>query len=131
MQVHYLLLRTYRRFKDNQCFRDKTNRTDRNQRVNMDERGRGGGRGCSVFFGRSNLSSHLSLAHCPPSRRQKQIVINIRPVHVSEERASMFSKENDSTVQKMQTILPEPHCINNGKEESIHSTDDNKKDTEC
>lgn len=97
--------------------------------MKVDERGRTRSIGCSVFLGRSTFSTHFSLADCAPNIRQKQITINIRPVHVSEERASVFTKENDSTVQKLQTILPETHC--NGNEESVHLNNDNENDTKC
>ncbi|XP_057370225.1 calcitonin gene-related peptide type 1 receptor-like [Daphnia carinata] len=131
-EVHYLLLRSYRRFKDNHCLRNKTKiRTDRSQRVKVEERERTRSIGCSVFLGRSTFSTHFSLADCAPNIRQKQITINIRPVHVSEERGSVFTKENDSTVQKLQIILPETHCVDNGNEEPSHPINDNENDTKC
>jgi hypothetical protein len=125
MQVHYLLKRSYRRFKEERCLRTPRNirrRTDHGQEV---EEGGTGGIGCSVFLGRSNFSTtHFSLAECSPNPLQKQIIIPSRPSPVSDER--IYLNETDSMVNVHKTISTETNSI--GKEDGLNLQWKEKRD---
>jgi hypothetical protein len=98
MQVHYLLKRSYRRFKEQRCLRTtRNNRRRRTERGQEEEEGGAEGIGCSVFLGRSNFSTtHFSLADCSPNPHQKPLMTTSGRSSVSDERH--FLNEGDSTV---------------------------------
>ncbi|EFX69925.1 GPCR-like protein, family B [Daphnia pulex] len=107
-EVHYLLKRSYRRFKEQRCLRTtRNNRRRRTERGQEEEEGGAEGIGCSVFLGRSNLSTtHFSLADCSPNPHQKPLMTTSGRSSVSDERH--FLNEADSTVNVVRNILPEP-----------------------
>ena len=108
MQVHFLLKRSYRRFKEERCPGPNGNtrrRVERGQEVQEDENG---GIGCSVFLGRSNFSTtHFSLGDFSPNPNQIQIITN-RPSPESEERLGL--NETDFTVNIHKKTFPKENC---------------------
>ena len=102
-QVHYLLKRSYRRFKERRrCVSNAGNGRSRTQCGEIEGGGGTGGVGCSIFIGRSNGSTtHFSMADCSPNPHQKQISMTVTPVF--GDRTSTALEQVDSTEQMLET----------------------------
>lgn len=101
--MHYLIKRSYRRFREEHCLRSSRNSRGRANCGGLDGVGGPGGIGCSIFLGRSNGSTtHFSLADVSPNPQQKQISMTIMPA--LGDRTSIVIRQLNSMEQIPQTI---------------------------